>query len=146
LQACAASAQAWADEGLAQQGTLPKTQTVDYIKTKTLKRARSLRREMTEAEKRLWGYIRDRRLGGFKFVRQEAIGPFIADFVCRDRKLIVEIDGATHGQEHEVAYDKRRTKYLEVQGFRVIRFYNIDIFKALPDVCDEILLRLGDTP
>ena len=60
-----------------------------FTQRKTTRRARGLRRELTEAEKRLWGYLRDRRLGGFKFVRQEPIGPFIADFLCREKMLVI---------------------------------------------------------
>jgi very-short-patch-repair endonuclease len=113
-----------------------------FTPSKTLKRSRALRHGMTEAEKRLWGYVRNRRLGGFKFVRQESIGPFIADFVCREKFLVVEIDGATHGEDHEVAYDRQRTRFMEEHGFRVLRFHNADVFTALPDVLDAILLAL----
>lgn len=105
-------------------------------------RARAFRREETEAEHRLWQALRSRRLGGFKFVRQLTIGPFIADFACREHRLIVEVDGATHGSDEEVAYDQRRTAYLESQGYRVLRFWNQDIYTALNAVCDAILLAL----
>jgi len=68
--------------------------------------------------------LRDRRLNGFKFVRQEAIGPFIADFVCREKSLIIEVDG---GQHSESAKDAERAAFLSVQGYRVIRFWNNDV-------------------
>ena len=115
---------------------------MSFTPRKTLRRARGLRREQTEAEKRLWGYLRDRRLSGFKFVRQEPIGPFIADFVCRDFKLIVEVDGATHSEDRDIAYDARRTAYLKHHGYRVLRVQNADVFTILPDVLDMILLAL----
>jgi very-short-patch-repair endonuclease len=70
-----------------------------------LSNARSLRHTETAAEIRLWEQLRNRRLCGLKFVRQLPIGYFIADFACRERKLIVEVDGATHGEVREVAYD-----------------------------------------
>ena len=83
-----------------------------YTPRKTVRRARSLRRSQTDAEKRLLGYLRDRRLNSFKFVRQEPVGPYIADFVCREKLLIVEVDGATHSEVHEIQHDERRTRYL----------------------------------
>ena len=86
----------------------------------------------------------NRRLGNFKFVRQLSVGPYIADFACRDHKLIVEVDGATHGTETEVCHDERRSAYLREQGYRILRFWNDDIFKELTDVCDAILLALAE--
>ncbi|MEQ1935984.1 MAG: DUF559 domain-containing protein [Fimbriimonadaceae bacterium] len=111
---------------------------------KLLELARSLRKNDTEAERKLWEAIRDRRLGGFKFVRQLSIGPYIADFACRERKLIVELDGATHGTGAEVSYDERRSAYLGEQGYRILRFWNDDVYAGLPDVCDAILLALAE--
>ena len=113
-----------------------------FTPRKTIRRARGLRREQTEAEKRLWGYVRDRRLGGFKFVRQEAIGPFIADFLCREKMLVVEVDGVTHGEDHEIAYDALRTVFLESQGYRVWRVPNIEVFTNMDGVLNSILLAL----
>jgi very-short-patch-repair endonuclease len=111
---------------------------------KSLERARALREDDTEAERRLWEAIRNRRLGGFKFVRQLSVGPYIADFACRDCKLVVEVDGATHGTDADVNYDERRSAYLHEQGYRILRFWNDDVYKGLPDVCDAILLALAE--
>ncbi|MBL8903391.1 MAG: endonuclease domain-containing protein [Rhizobiales bacterium] len=111
---------------------------------KTLERARILRKNDTEAERRLWEAIRNRRLGGFKFVRQLSVGPYIADFACRDCKLIVEVDGATHGTDAEATYDGRRSAYLREQGYRILSFWNDDVYASLPDVCDAILLTLAE--
>jgi len=72
---------------------------------KLLDRARDLRHEQTEAEKRLWGYLRAKRLQGWKFNRQVPIAPYIVDFLCVEAKLIVEVDGATHGDDYEVRCD-----------------------------------------
>ena len=113
-----------------------------FTPRKSIRRARRLRREQTEAEKRLWGYLRDRRLGGFKFVRQEPVGPFVADFLCRERMLIIEIDGVTHSEDHQLARDARRTVYLEKQGYRVMRAWNIEVFNNLDGVLNSILLAL----
>ncbi len=75
---------------------------------------------------------------GYAFRRQHPVGPFITDFACIMAKLIVEIDGGTHGEQDERDYDKRRTLYLEKQGWTVIRFVNEDIYAGLPDVLDTI--------
>src|ERR1700742_5196998 len=97
---------------------------------------RRLRSNQTDAERRLWFALRDRRLSGFKFVRQEAIGPFIVDFVCRDKNLIVEVDG---GQHSESASDKRRDSYLSAERYRVVRFWNNDVLTNRDGVLLTIL-------
>jgi very-short-patch-repair endonuclease len=109
---------------------------------RTLARARSLRRTETSAEKRLWGYLRDRRLGGYKFRRQIPIPPYIADFACISHNLVVELDGATHSEDHEIWHDEKRTAFLESKGFKVHRILNSDVFRSLADVLDGILLIL----
>ena len=88
------------------------------------RRARDLRRISTSAERILWQRLKNRGPRGFKFLRQAPIGPYFADFLCRDRMLVVEIDGATHSTDEEIAADGRRTEFLEEHGFRVIRFTN----------------------
>ncbi len=115
-----------------------------YQNPRSVERARTLRKDDTEAERRLWEAIRNRRLDGFKFVRQLSVGPYIADFACRDCKLIVEVDGSTPGTEAEVSHDERRSAYLREQGYRILRFWNDDVFKGLPDVCEAILLALAE--
>ena len=108
----------------------------------TLTRARTLRRDATATEKILWHHLRNRQLSNFKFARQETIGPYIADFVCRAKKLIIEIDGVTHETPDELAHDAARTEFLVGQGYRVIRFRNEDIFGDLGPVLDEIMRNL----
>jgi very-short-patch-repair endonuclease len=93
----------------------------------TLQRARELRRFGTEAEKRLWSYLRGRRLDGRKFRRQVWIGNYVADFFCAEARLIIEADGGQHGEQLD--YDARRTAFLEREGFRVIRFWNNDVLE-----------------
>jgi very-short-patch-repair endonuclease len=107
-----------------------------------LENPRDLRQAETAAEIRLWEHLRGRRLCGHKFVRQWPIGFYIADFACRARMLIVEVDGATHGEGREVAYDMKRSATLEAQGWRVIRVKNEDVFKNLGAVCDYIVWAL----
>ena len=114
---------------------------------KTLKplrdRARRMRREDTRAETRLWNALRDRKLGGWKWRRQVVIGPYIVDFYCDAGKLVVELDGGQHAEQ--VAYDARRTAYLERQDLRVMRFWNSAVLQNSDSVCLTILHALdGD--
>ena len=83
------------------------------------RRARVLRQSQTHTETVVWRALRGRGLGGVKFVRQEPIGPYFADFVCRDKKLVVEIAGATHSTEAELRNDARRTEFLCAHGSSV---------------------------
>jgi very-short-patch-repair endonuclease len=106
------------------------------------RRARALRADQTSAEAKLWSRLRNRGLNGYKFSRQVAIGPYFADFCCRDRKLIVEIDGATHSTDAELAADGRRTKLLAAEGYRVLRVTNVEVFKNLDGVLETILTWL----
>jgi very-short-patch-repair endonuclease len=115
------------------------------VDSQTLDRARILRRNETAAEIKLWEALRAKRLHGFKFVRQLPIGPYVADFACRSRKLIVEVDGATHGEDRQIAHDSRRTTFLQGEGWGVMRVSNADVFENLTDVCDCILLMLEDS-
>ena len=111
---------------------------------KRLGQARRLRRDQTPAEARLWAGLRGRRLQAYKFTRQFPIGPFTVDFVCRDARFVVEVDGATHSSDHEVDYDERRTAYLEAQGYTVLRVQNDDVYRRFDDVMDMILLTLAE--
>ncbi len=97
---------------------------------------------ISAAEQRLWELLRNRRLNGWKFVRQLAIGRYVADFVCRERKLVVEVDGATHSTDAELKHDMERTAFLQSNGFHVLRFWNEDVFTSLSDVLDRILMEL----
>jgi very-short-patch-repair endonuclease len=86
--------------------------------------ARGLRRRQTDAERRIWARLRDRRLLGVKVARQVPIGPYIVDFCCRERKLIVELDGGQHAAHAD--YDGGRTEFLQALGYRVLRFWDND--------------------
>jgi very-short-patch-repair endonuclease len=86
--------------------------------------AKSLRRRQTEAERKMWGMLRDRRFAAFKFRRQVPVGPYIADFACYEARLIVELDGSQHA---ESARDLVRDKWLVDDGYRVLRFWNNDL-------------------
>ena len=105
-------------------------------------RARVLRSHLVAAESKLWTELRNRQLGGFKFVRQAPIGSYFADFACREKKLIVEVDGGTHGLETEIAADELRTAVLQRLGYRVFRVTNEDVARNLAGVLDSILHEL----
>jgi len=107
--------------------------------SKTRTRAIELRKELTPAERKLWAVIRNDQLG-VNFRRQHAIGIYIPDFVCIEKKLIIELDGSQHLEQEE--YDKERTKYLESQGYKVIRFWNNDVVKNIEGVILAIMNAL----
>jgi very-short-patch-repair endonuclease len=106
-------------------------------------RARSLRRALTPAEFALWRRLRDRQLSGFKFVRQEPIDRYYVDFVCRERRLIIELDGGQHSERRE---DKRRDSTLCALGYRVIRIWNNDVIENLEGVLQTLLSELEKQP
>ena len=99
-------------------------------------RAKQMRSDPTPAEHRLWQILRAKRLAGFKFKRQLVIDHYVADFVCIQRRVIVEADG---GQHSESAHDAKRDAYLRAQGFRILRFWNSDIFDNEEGVLTSIL-------
>jgi very-short-patch-repair endonuclease len=107
-----------------------------------LDQARRLRHAQTPAEVRLWSGLRGRRLQNHKFARQYPIGPFTVDFLCREARLIIEVDGATHSEDREIAHDQRRSAYLKAQGYRIVRVMNDDVYRRFDDVMDMIILAL----
>ena len=98
-----------------------------------------LRRELTPAERKLWSRIRDDQLG-VNFRRQHAIGNYVTDFCSPNVKLVIELDGSQHLAQKE--YDEVRTKYLELQGYRVLRFWNNDVMNNIDDVLNVIWIML----
>jgi very-short-patch-repair endonuclease len=103
------------------------------VAPKTLRRARSLRRNLTNAETILWTRLRN-ELGEFRFRRQHPIGPYIADFASVRARLVVEVDGGTHSSDAEHAHDERRDTFLRSLNWEVIRVTNDDVYRSLPDV------------
>jgi very-short-patch-repair endonuclease len=103
-------------------------------------RARQMRREMTEAERKLWWHLRRRDLEG-RFRRQVPLGEYIADFACLEARLVIEVDGGQHVEQQ--TYDTARTAWLESQGFRVLRFWNHEVFTELNNVLETIWLALN---
>jgi very-short-patch-repair endonuclease len=109
----------------------------NFIKTE---RARELRSAQTDAEKRLWNRLRARQVNGYKFVRQEPIGQFVVDFVCRERRLIVEVDGGQHATDPR---DAMRDRWLIDHGYRVLRFWNNDVLSNTDGVLEAIASALS---
>ena len=105
---------------------------------------RRLRRDMTDAERRIWRYLRGRQLNGFKFRRQHPFGKYILDFVSLDGKLVIEVDGGQHAEGAK--QDLIRTQVLEHAGFRVLRFWNNQVLQDIESVKAEIWKTLGAPP
>jgi very-short-patch-repair endonuclease len=104
--------------------------------------ARRLRRDSTDAERRLWYRLRSRQISSAKFVRQERIGPYTVDFVCRDRRLIIEVDGGQHATD---PLDAVRDSWLHDRGYRVLRFWNNDVLSNTDGVLEAIAAALMET-
>lgn len=107
-----------------------------------IERARELRQRQTEAEALLWRHLRGRRLEGYKFRRQYPIKSYFVDFVCLSEKVIVELDGGHHASGDQERYDKERTRVLEQHGFRVLRFWNNQMFLETDAVLEVIVTCL----
>ena len=103
-------------------------------------KARSLRKNQTDAERLLWQKLRNRQLLNVKFRRQFPIEPYIADFVCLKLKLIIELDGSQHFDQ--IAYDNKRSDFLKQRGFKIFRFWNNDVFKNTEGVMESIRLMI----
>ena len=86
-----------------------------------------MRAQSSEAERKLWHFLRGKQIGGLRFRRQFPLGPYFADFVCLPARLVIEVDGSQHGEEAQAAHDRRRTTWLNQNGFRVIRFWAGDV-------------------
>ncbi|MDH2382179.1 endonuclease domain-containing protein [Bradyrhizobium sp. CER78] len=108
-----------------------------------IKRARDLRSASTDAEGTLWYRLRARRLNGYKFVRQEPIGPYTVDFICREHRLVIEVDGGQHADSQN---DALRDKWLVDHKYRVLRFWNNEISGNLAGVLETILTALAEAP
>ncbi len=117
---------------------MPKIFHSDYQSWQRLKEpARQMRHEPTPAEAKMWPLVRNGKIAGFKFRRQYAIGRFVVDFVCLERRLVIEIDGSIHDQQ--IVEDADRQEYLEEQGFSVVRFTNAEVIQNTTVVRSRIL-------
>lgn len=93
----------------------------------SLKNARDLRQNMTEFEQELWFYLRGRKFQNLKFCRQVPIGKYVVDFLCKDKRLIIELDGSGHLEEKQEIHDKIRDEYLKSLGYKIVRIYNNEL-------------------
>lgn len=110
------------------------------LPTKTLEYSRRLRRDLTDAERKLWQYLRAGRFDGLKFRRQHPIPPYIADFCCIEKRLIVELDGS----QHNAQVDAVRTGFLESSGWSIVRFWDNDVLLETEAVLDAIWNEVSD--
>lgn len=109
-----------------------------YNNPNTKEKRQNLRNNQTEAEKKLWQYLRNKQMNGYKFYRQYGIGNYIADFYCPKLKLVIELDGGQHYTEEGLEYDKTREDYMSSLGIKTIRFSNSDIMKNIEGVLEII--------
>ena len=109
-----------------------------------LKNAKSLRSSQTDAEIKLWYYLRAHRFMSLKFKRQKPIGQYIVDFVCIEQKLIIELDGGQHVAQ--IDYDENRTRFLDSEGYRVLRFWNNQVLQEMEGVLEAIRTEIALSP
>ena len=112
--------------------------------TTAVKRARELRKNATDAERLLWRHLRLRQVDGCRFRRQRPMGLYIVDFVCLEKRVVVEVDGGQHSEA--TVYDAERDRWLRAEGYRVLRFWNNDVTQNIDGVKDLILKALESTP
>jgi very-short-patch-repair endonuclease len=113
------------------------------FKPRDTQRAKELRNQASPAERKLWTVLSSRKLAGFKFSRQMPVGPYFADFLCRDAKLVDELDGNSH--DTRVDHDSRRDAFIKSEGYRLLRFSNDDVLTNLDGVAQTIALSLTET-
>ena len=111
---------------------------------KVLSNAKTLRTNQTDAEQRLWHHLRAHRFMDLKFKRQKPLGRYIVDFVCVERRLIIEIDGGQHAEQ--VEYDQHRDAWLRNQGYTVLRFWNNEVLQQLEGVLEQVRLTITLSP
>jgi len=110
------------------------------MKELTKNYVKELRYNTTDAEKHLWYCLRGKRLKGYKFRRQHLIYPYVLDFVCLKKNLVIELDGSQHAEQH--SYDEKRTAFLQTKGYTVLRFWNTEVMQETEMVLNEILSAL----
>jgi very-short-patch-repair endonuclease len=103
--------------------------------------ARRLRKNLTDAERKLWSQLRYQQLGGYRFRRQHPMRGYVVDFVCLSEKLVIEVDGGQHAEQTDA--DEERTRTLEKDGFRVLRFWNNEVLQNTDGVVEVIREALG---
>src|SRR3989338_3722195 len=117
-----------------------------FNRQETKEKRRHLRKEQTDAERRLWDQLRNKHMNGYKFFRQYGIGSYIADFYCPALKVVVEVDGGQHYSEDVKIYDDQRDNFFRTWGIRTIRFNNLDVLRNLEGVVENLQKELPLTP
>jgi very-short-patch-repair endonuclease len=117
-----------------------------HVSEKLRSNAKALRRDMTKAESIIWYNVRAHRFQGASFRRQTPIGPYIVDFVCHAANLIIEVDGGQHFESDNIVRDARRDAYLAAQGYRVLRFNNLEVMTNKSGVLETIAAAIGQAP
>ena len=117
-----------------------------YSQPLTYARAKHMRHDPTAAERKLWGALRNRRLGDLKFHRQVPVGPYIVDFICHEHGVVIELDGATHSEDQEICYDERRSRFLQSLGLIVHRVWNSEVHSHLDDAVNGIYAVVTEQP
>lgn len=105
--------------------------------------ARKLRKNSTEQERKLWKILRNRQFHNCKFKRQVPIGDYVVDFLCEEKKLVIEVDGGHHNEPKEIEYDNKRTEFLTKKGYKVVRLWNNDINDNLEGVYEYLSNQLN---
>ena len=137
------------EEESARQGRGPQSSRWGVVRRgysrHALTAARTLRRNRTDAEGLLWHYLRNKQLDGYRFRRQQPIGPYIVDFACLSRKVLIELDGGQHAEQ--TSRDEKRDAFLRARGYRVLRFWNTEVFENCFGVLERVYEAVaGDTP
>ncbi|TPK62749.1 endonuclease domain-containing protein [Mesorhizobium sp. B2-4-15] len=115
----------------------------DLVPSRQRKNAKSMRHVMTDAELKLWNELRAHRLMGLSFRRQVPMGPYIVDFACSAKCLIVEVDGSQHANVDQAERDEARSAYLKRSGWTILRFWNDDGIRDIDNVCQHIVIEAG---
>ena len=113
-----------------------------YNDPSTKERRRDLRKNQTDAERKLWDIIRNKQMKGLKFFRQYSVGPYILDFYCPSKKLAIEVDGGQHAEEGQQKYDENRSEYLTQNNINVIRFWDNEVLTNIEGVEEKIFSLL----
>lgn len=114
-----------------------------FVRSENKLLARVLRRDMTSTERKLWHHLRNRKMGGAKFRRQQPFGPYVLDFYCAEHRLNIEVDGGQHDFPGKRAYDERRTDFLVDKGILTMRFWNGQVRDDIENVLNKIRDKLG---
>lgn len=110
----------------------------DVVTVRLVSIARRLRRRQTDVERNLWARLKSKQIEGVKFRRQQPLGPYVVDFVCLEKKIVVEIDGGHHNEDDVSLKDSDRAAWLVGEGYRVLRFWNNDVLNQMESVLEEI--------